>query len=169
MIDIVQFSGESFPLGFTKVLLTKQLHIIEGGSDAVNRRAVENKQVDILLSPEKGRSKKYLHQRDAGLNQILCKLAKKNKIAIGFSFSSLLHAKDLSWTLGQMLQNIRLCRKFKVKMIIASFAKNKWEMRAASDLLAFATILGLTPKEAKASLNFQKKTRDLKVITPKPL
>jgi ribonuclease P/MRP protein subunit RPP1 len=164
MIDLIQFSGELFPLGFKKVLQTKQFHIIEGGSDEINRRAVENKQVDILLSPERGRSKKYLHQRDGGLNQVLCKLAKKNKVAIGFNFSSLLNAKDLYWTLGKMLQNIRLCRKYKVTIVVASFAKNKWEMRAASDLLAFATILGMTPKEAKVSLNFQKKTKDLKVL-----
>ena len=164
MIDIIQFSSERFSLGFKKVLQAKQFHLVEGGSDEINRRAVENKQVDIVLSPEKGRSKKYLHQRDSGLNQVLCKLAKKNKVAIGFNFSSLLHSKDLSWTLGKMFQNVRLCRKFKVRMVVASFAKNKWEMRAASDLLAFAIVLGMTPKEAKASLNFQKKTKDFKVL-----
>ena len=165
MIDIIKFTGEQHKLGFTRIIQIKQFRVVEGGSDEINRKTVENKQVDILLAPEKNREKIYMHQRDAGLNQVLCKLAKKNKVAIGFSFSELLNVKNKILTLGQMMQNIRLCRKYKVKIIVASFAKNKWEMRHAQDLLAFAKVLGMTAKEAKAALNFQKKQREIKITT----
>jgi len=164
MIDIIQSQQKTENLGFKKVLQRKQFHILEGGSDEQNRKAVEDKQVDILLAPEQKREKRHMHQRDSGLNQVLCKLAQKNKVAIGFSFSELLNAKDKASNLGKMMQNVRLCRKYKVKMVVVSFAKNKWEMRHASDLGAFAQVIGMTPKEAKAALNFQKKQREIKVI-----
>ena len=38
-----------------RVNKAKGLVVIEGGSDSINRAALENAKVDILLSPEKGR------------------------------------------------------------------------------------------------------------------
>ena len=61
-------------------------HII-GGSDTVNRKAVENPKVDILISPERSRNKDFMKSRNSGLNQVLAKLAHKNKVAIGFDFN----------------------------------------------------------------------------------
>ena len=84
---------------------------------------------------------------------MLCKLAKKNNIAIGFSFNEILKSKEKSKLIGRMMQNIKLCRKYKVKMVFASFAKNKFEMRAVKDLLSFCRVLGMTPREAKSALN----------------
>jgi ribonuclease P/MRP protein subunit RPP1 len=163
MIDIIQFSGEQFNLGFRRIFPFKQFTIVEGGTDEKNSGAVERKSTDILLTPEKDRNKRYIAQQDSGLNHILCKNAAKNHVAIGFSFSAFLNAKERSRALAQMMQNVRLCRKYKLKMILASFAKNKWEMRAPFDLYAFAQIIGMTPKEAKTALNFQRKQRDIKI------
>ena len=56
MIDIVRFSGEKFDLGFKEVIYFNNLKIIEGSSEEKNRKAVSNKNVDILFSPEKGKS-----------------------------------------------------------------------------------------------------------------
>lgn len=158
MIDIVCFEGEKFELGFSKVHHFKDFNIVVGGTDKTNRKAVENKKIDILLSPEKGRKNDFLHSRNSGLNHILCKLAKENDIAIGFSFRDVLNAKnskERSKLIGRMQQNVRFCRKFKTKIVLASFAKNKYEMRNAKDLLAFAQVLGMTPAEAKKALSFK--------------
>ena len=46
------------------------------------------------------------------------------------------------------MQNIRFCRKFKVPMIVASFAKTPFEMRAPFELKAFFEVLGMTSKES---------------------
>ena len=110
----------------------------------LNRFAVENKQVDILLSPEKNTRKDLMFSRRSGLNQVLCKLAAKNGVAIGFDFSYLLHSSDKQRAriLGRMKQNVKFCKKYKVKMVFSSFAKNKYELRSEDFLKVFARILG---------------------------
>ncbi len=156
MIDIVKFKGEMFNLG-SEIKYFNDLEIVEGGTDEKNRKAVENKSTDILLSPERNAQNDKMASRNSGLNQVLCKLAHDNKIAIGFSFTELLNSKEKSKVIGRWAQNIRLCRKYKVKIVLASFANNKWEMRSPKDLFSLALTLGMTGKEATEALNFKKK------------
>lgn len=163
MIDIVKFNGETFNLG-SEIKFFKDFKIVEGGSEEKNRKAVEDKSIDILLSPEKYAQNDKLASRNSGLNQVLCKLANANKIAIGFSFSDLLNTKERSKVIGRWAQNIRLCRKYKVKMVLASFANNKWEMRSPKDLFSLALAMGMTGKEANEALNFKKKEADIRRI-----
>ena len=167
MIDIIYCQNPGTDLDFHKVLNVKMFNIVEGISEEKNRKTVENKQIDILLAPERVGRKDRLNQRDSGLNDVLCKLAKENDVAIGFSFSDLLNSKYRAVVLGRMMQNVRLCRKYKVRMVLASFAHDPWEMRSAYDLLAFGQVLGMTPKEATVALNFTKKRQAIKVTTNK--
>ena len=143
MIDIRLFdSKENF--GFSKVYTIKiirikkanelkkldnELNIVEGGM--FNRKILENRKVDVLVSPEKIAKNDYLHYRNSGLNHVLCKLAKKNNIAIGLNFNDVLHSKgeERARLLGRMMQNVRLCRKYRIMMIFASFARNFYDMR----------------------------------------
>ena len=165
MIDIIYCQNPRTDLGFHKILSVKMFNIVEGISEEKNRKTVENKQVDILVAPERVGRKDRLNQRDSGLNDVLCKLAKENDVAIGFSFSDLLNSKYRAVVLGRMMQNVRLCRKYKVRMVLASFAHDPWDMRSAYDLLAFGQVLGMTPKEATIALNFAKKRQAIKVTT----
>ena len=125
MIDVINFEyKDEDKFGFSKFYNFKDFKIVIGGDEKKNRKAVEDKNVDILLSPEKNREKDFMHSRDSGLNQVLCKLAKKNKVAIGFNFNDVLMSKNRSVILGKMMQNVRFCRKYKVKMVIVSGAQN---------------------------------------------
>lgn len=162
MIDIICFEGDKFNLGFSEVVNCKNFKIVEGSKD--NRKTVENKKIDILLNPEKNSKKDNLHYRNSGLDQVICKLAYKNKIAIGFSFSEFLNSNNRSELKGKMMQNVKLCRKYKVRMVVASFAKNRYEMRDIKDLLAFCRVIGMNGKEANDALNFKKKEEDIKLI-----
>lgn len=118
--------------------------IVQGGDLDINRFVVENKKVDILLSPEKNLKKDLMFSRRSGLNQVLCKLAAKNDVAIGFDFSYLLNStgKQRARILGRMRQNVKFCKKYKVKMIFSSFAKTKYELRSNDFLKVFSNILG---------------------------
>jgi ribonuclease P/MRP protein subunit RPP1 len=115
--------------------------IVLGGDDKVNRAALENKKVDILLSPELNDRKDNFHYRKSGLNQVLCKLAKKNDIAIGFDFALLLKSKERAKILGRMFFNYKLCKKYKVKMVFDSFSKNKFDQRNEDCMRVFERIL----------------------------
>ncbi len=157
MIDVIDFNYKGDTLGFSKIYNFKDFNIVIGGDDKKNRKAVEDKNVDILLSPEKTRNKDFMHYRDSGLNQVLCKLANKNDVAIGFNFNDVLNSIDRKSILGKVMQNVRLCRKYKVKMVMISGAKNEYEMRAPLDLMSFSMCIGMTPGEAKQAMSFEKK------------
>lgn len=107
--------------------------------------------------------KDFMHQRGSGFNHIMAKHANKNNICVGFSFSTILNADSVnrSKIIGRIKQNIKLCRKYKVNTVIASFAVNPWDMRAPKDLLTFFSVLGMHPREAKDSLNLSFKKKSL--------
>jgi RNase P/RNase MRP subunit p30 len=81
----------------------------------------------------------------------------KNNIALGFSLNSILNSKNKHIILGRITQNIKLCRKYKVKMIIGSFTSNPFEMRSYHDLASLFLKLGMTQKEVKDSLETNNK------------
>ncbi len=146
-MDIILFDGDghkvtifdSIPTHFQR----EKIIVVQGRDDEKNREAVSSKNVDILLDPHVGKRHDKLYQRDSGLNPVLCKLAKQNHVAIGFSFSAVLHAVDRTRLLGRMMQNIRLCQKYKVPMVIGSFASDIWDQRNEKDLQAFFRCLGM--------------------------
>ena len=164
MMDLILCKDRFYDMGFLRVYeveidkakninqirkLNKELNIVEGGR--LNREILTCKNIDILVSPEKNRGEDFLHHRNSGLNHILCNLAKKNKIAIAFSFNEVLKTNGINRAkiIGRMRQNVKLCRKYKVDMIIASFAKDKYEIRSLSDLKSFARVIGMNSLEVK--------------------
>ncbi len=127
----------------------KSLKIVDGTDDATIRNALENKQTDILLNPHQGRPKDSFHSRNSGLNQVLCELARKNRVAIAFTLDRAYDPKEL----GKIMQNITFCRKFHIPLLFFSLAKTEYELRNPQDLLSFLRVLGMTPGEAKTSLS----------------
>lgn len=57
----------------------KEIIIVKARDEEFNRKVLEIKGVNILLSPEMHKGKDKLKQRDSGLNEFLCKLAKKEQ------------------------------------------------------------------------------------------
>ena len=102
---------------------------------------MEGSLANLIFSFEENQRKDFIHQRASGLNHILCNLARKNNITIGFSFTSILNAKDRHQILGRIMQNLRICKQYKVKTIIASFATNPYEMRSMHDLASLFKLL----------------------------
>jgi len=132
----------------TNKIKTKNLIFVKGS--AKNRFFIEKKKADVLFSLEDGKREDFMHHRASGLNHVLCTLASKNKIAVGFSFNMLLRdRKNLYKILGRMMQNIQLCRKYKVKTLIGSFAERPFEMRAAENLINLFSVLGMNKGEVK--------------------
>jgi ribonuclease P/MRP protein subunit RPP1 len=106
----------------------------------------------VFSLEEKGR-KDFMHQRGSGLDHILAKLAHQNNIILGFSLNSIINSNKRNVILGRIMQNIKLCRKYKVKTVIGSFTQNPMEMRSPQDIVSLFTTLGMTQKEVKDSLN----------------
>jgi len=139
------------PKNIDKIKLKDNVFIAIKNSEN-NREIIEVSKANLIFSIEENNKRDFMHQRASGLNQILCKLAKQNNVAIGFSLSSILDSKNKHVILGRIMQNIKLCRKYKVKTVIASFASNPYEMRSPYDIISLFVSLGMHPKEAKDSL-----------------
>ncbi len=142
-------------LGFTKVYTSnspefKKLKIVNGADDETNRKAVENPNKDILLNPHAVRSRDFMHSRNCGLNHVLCKIATENDVAIGFTLDRMYEPKDIA----RVKLAIKLCRKFKNKIVVFSFAKDIYSMRAVNDIYAFLEVIGMDSGQARNALNF---------------
>ncbi|WP_456326840.1 Ribonuclease P protein component 3 [Palaeococcus sp. (in: euryarchaeotes)] len=126
----------------------RALLYVQGGNLKINRAALEAK-VDALISPELGR-------RDSGMDHILARMAARNDVAIGFSFSPLLRANpyERANMLRLMMRNWRLIEKYRAPRFLTSSAESIWEVRAPRDLMSFGIALGMEIPQAKASLTF---------------
>lgn len=114
-----------------------------GINDKINRAALEHKKVKALVSPEFARKYDYKDYRNSGLNQVLCKIAYKNNKKIIENFSEFLEKdkKEKALLLGRILQNSRLCKKYKVEFIITIFAKDEEGLICATEIEDFKKIL----------------------------
>ena len=120
-----------------------------------DRFLIESKKVKMIYGLEELGRKDYLHQRASGLNHIMCELARKNDVSIGFSYSLILNNElNSPVIIGRMSQNIKLCRKYEVKTIIGSFAGNPFGLRAPHDLFTLFKIFGMDERNAKASFSY---------------
>ncbi len=124
-------------------------------SDKGTRKNFESGNIKMFFNLENLQERDFIHQRNSGLNHILAKIAHdKNKI-VAFNFSTISNAKPekRALLLGRMRQNVKLCRKYKVKMFLASFAAEPYELKSNYELRAFGFMLGMNPREVKESLD----------------
>ena len=127
-----------------KLKKEKQQIIIQAQDDVFNRKILENKDVDILLSPESYNRKDKLKQRDSGLNEIHCKLGKQNNIKIAINLNELKKQdkKQKAIILSRIIQNIKLCKRTKTQIIF--FPK-----QSKQNALSFFTTLKGSTQQAK--------------------
>ncbi|MBW3003626.1 hypothetical protein KY337_03620 [Candidatus Woesearchaeota archaeon] len=114
-----------------------------------NRAVFEHSKPDIVFSLEDSKRGDFIYYRNSGLNQVFCKLAKRNEIIVGLSFDLILNSRNRPRLLGRIMQNIRLCKKYKVKAVLASFATKPGYMRNQKDLESLGKVLGMDTKQAK--------------------
>ena len=81
-------------------------------------------------------NKDSFHHRRSGIDQVSAKIMADNDVAYAFSFSDLLNAPPYmqSIVLGRMYQNLMIAKKYKVKVIFASFATTQYELRNEKDM-----------------------------------
>jgi ribonuclease P/MRP protein subunit RPP1 len=124
------------------------LLLVRGGTNFMNRIAVENRGVDILTHPD-------YERKDCGINHILARLAKENEVAIEINFREVLNSEGLARknVLANHMEIIRLCKKFKFPLIISSGALSHWQIKNPKVLISYLVTLGLEMKEAKEALS----------------
>jgi len=126
----------------TDILKAKKLSnfVITESSDK-DQHIMEKFRPNLIFNFEKDPRKDKTHYRLSGLNQVICKIAKINNITIAYSFSELLNNKKRTILLGRIIQNIRFCKKYKVKTAFYSFAKQPYELRSENSLKSLFRVL----------------------------
>ena len=104
------------------------------------RKAIEKKNPSIVFDLELSPRKDFMFQRNSGLNHIICRFMRENEITYYVNFSQLLKSKNKPLLMGRVMQNLRLCKKYKVRTGIASFASKTTEMRNLKDLESFLNL-----------------------------
>jgi ribonuclease P/MRP protein subunit RPP1 len=123
------------------------LLLVRGGTNFMNRIAVENRGVDILTHPD-------YERKDCGINHVLAKLAKENEVAIEINFREVLNSEGLirKNVLANHMEIIKLYKKFKFPLIVSSGALSHWQTKDPKVLISYLITLGLEMKEAKEAL-----------------
>lgn len=121
--------------------------IVHGGSEAVNRAALENPRVDILNHPA--------FDKSSGLNQVLAKAAAENDVAIGLTLRPFLHSRGSRRIrlLSDLRANLDLARKYDVSLVLSSDAMSCFDLRSPMETLALAEVCGLEEDEALEAIS----------------
>jgi len=120
----------------------KETIVFTSNDDDLNRKILEKEKINILLINQEGR-KDFQKQRNSGFNQVLAKIAKKNKIDIGINLDEIIDSTsdEKQKIIARIRQNVKLCNKHKLKMkFITQEDKNK---RNIHDLRALSLTLGM--------------------------
>lgn len=130
----------------------KEEIIVKTQDEDFNRKILENKNINILLSPELHDRKDKLKQRDSGLNEILCRIAKNNNVKIGIDLEKIknLNKKEKARIIARIIQNIKLCKKTKTEIVVFPRNENKYKKQ---DIMSFITTLKGSTKQGKEASN----------------
>ena len=125
-----------------------ELILVRGGSEEINRAALETPEVDILVAP-------ILENGQPGINHILARLGARNNVAICFDFREVMQAykKTRSNMLTSMMETARFVRKYRCPFVLSSGALGEWDMRGPSELMAFGKFLGFDERQCKGALS----------------
>jgi len=126
----------------------KKQIIVMAKEPEFNRKILENKDVDILMSPELHSRNDRLKERDSGLNEVLCKIAKKNEVAIGVEIEKIkkLGGEEKARAIARLIQNIKLCKRVGTKIKLFG----KFDKR---DAMSFLLSLGCSTSQAKEAVS----------------
>ncbi|WP_094227976.1 ribonuclease P protein component 3 [Methanolobus psychrotolerans] len=121
--------------------------IVYGGSESVNRAAVENSNVDVLSN--------FGSLKDSGLNHVLAKSAHENDVAVSFDLGEIIsqHGGRRIRALSNFKKDLKLVRKYDVPFLLTGNVRSCYDLRAPYELMALAELFGMTREEAMSGLS----------------
>ena len=118
--------------------------VVASSTDEKTIRLIRDaKWIKYFTNIETSTGSDHSHYRRSNFNQVLAKLAKDTSKTYLVDFSHILkiEGKKRKLLLGRIAQNIKICKKYKVPVGIATFATDPYELRNPSDLKAFLRTL----------------------------
>ncbi|GEM_PF-721588 len=121
-----------------------EIHVlgVKGGGQKINREAVSDPRVDVLIHPGKDR-------KDSGFDRGTAQLASRNNVSLCLDFSRVLEDnKQRTHVLSEWRKNLGLCKKYNARFTISTFAAAEHELRHHRDLMSMIESLGFSGSEA---------------------
>ena len=119
--------------------------LLHGGSNDLNRFAVESDRVDVLAHPMRGRG---------DFNHVLAKAATDNDVHVEFDLSRVL--RDDGGPRVQALQGLRklreLVEKYDAPYVVSAEPRTHLQMRAPRELLAVGETVGFSREQVETGL-----------------
>lgn len=117
--------------------------VFSSDNDELNRKILEKEKIDFLLI-NLGFRKDKQKQRDSGFNQVMAKIAKKNKIGVGINLDEIVFCslKERAEIMARVRQNIKICNKSKLNMKFFSLRglkRDKYELTGLGLVLGMPT------------------------------
>ncbi len=129
-----------------KQLLKKEegIKIVRAQDDLFNRKALEYGKFDVLLGIENLNRKMTLRQLDSGLNPFLASIMAKHGISLGIDLETIraLDIRKKGNLMAQIAQNVKLCRKERVKLALFGVKDKK-------DAYSLLQALGASSQQTK--------------------
>ena len=144
MKNITLIQENTFEKTRKKINENKDKEIVfSNEDDDLNRKVLEKLKINILVLNQSKR-KDFQKQRNSGFNQILAKIAKKNKITIGINLDETINSKgrQKAGIIARIKQNIKICNKNKLNMVFISLSgikRNQYDLRALGLVLGMPT------------------------------
>jgi len=121
------------------------LLLVRGGTDALNRYAVETDRIDVLTRPMAG---------DGDFNHVLARAAKTHRVHVEFDFGPVLRASGGPRV--QALQGLRklreLVEEYDAPFVVSVNADSHRQLRAPRELRAVGEQIGFTADQITAGL-----------------
>jgi ribonuclease P/MRP protein subunit RPP1 len=115
---------------------------VNGGSQKINREAVSDPRIDLLIHPGKDR-------KDSGFDRGTAQLAAQNNVSLCLDFSRILEEdKQRTHVLSEWRKNLGLCNKYNADFTVSTFATKEYELRHPRDLMSMIESLGFPGTKA---------------------
>jgi RNase P/RNase MRP subunit p30 len=139
---------------FLKNSTEKKKIAIKALDETFNRRVVETLNFDYLVSLESNLGKDSLRQRSSGINHIVAKSAAMKNISFVVSIESLMNLNNFEKAkyISRIIQNIKICRKAKCSIKLASFSSKN--SRSFLDRSKIALSWGLSSQQISSLTTF---------------
>jgi RNase P/RNase MRP subunit p30 len=131
------------------------LVIVDGRTEDAARGASESWDVDLIVNPEMNEERDLIDQWNSGLDHVMSSFMAERGIGYCINAGNIRHSNGLRRVrlLGRIGQNIRLARKYGVRIVLTSGARNDLDVRNPNDLSEVGMMLGLCEKEAYDSVS----------------
>jgi RNase P/RNase MRP subunit p30 len=117
---------------------------------------IENGNLRFLYDFEEQEQRDSFHYRRSGANQVLCEIMKEKEKVFVLDMEKILNfSRQREMLLGRMKQNLMLIQKYKLNVIICSFATKPENLRASMEYSSLIRAFGYEELAKKAVNNLQ--------------